>query len=88
LDRIHCVAQRLKKEYSCTTTPTLSVRGLFQGELYFYFTFTSLQHFFITREMSDLYTDHFGPNSLRFKIAGASFQDMSKNTPSDNSVNF
>ena len=35
------LAPRLKKEQSYISTPTPSLRGLFQGDLYLYFTFAS-----------------------------------------------
>jgi len=33
------IVPRLKKEYSCTSTPPLSLRGLLQGGLYLYLYF-------------------------------------------------
>jgi hypothetical protein len=40
------LSPRLKKEYSYTSTPPLGLRGLFWGELYFYFTL--ILHFKLT----------------------------------------
>ena len=42
VDNPHHLSSKLKKEQSCTSTPPLGLRGLFQGELYLTLTLTYL----------------------------------------------